>query len=80
MALGKLGAYTTCAAADLADATHAVNLLTDTRIGSGGIGKHAGAAVLVAGASNVHKMYIATGSTATAPWAPVDGGAVVTPS
>lgn len=80
MAIAKLGSYTTCTAAELASATSTVNKTSDARLGSDGIGKHAGAEILVAGASNIKTMYIACGPLPTDPWAPVTGGAVVTPA
>lgn len=79
MAIAKLGSFTTCTSAELASATSVVNKLSDARLGSDGLGKHAGQAILVR-TGDVLIQYIALGPNPTDKWARVDGGAVVTPS
>lgn len=79
MPIAKLGGHTTCTSAELASVSSAVNVTSDARLGSTGVGKYTGREVLVR-TGDVCIMYIALGPNPTDKWARVDGGTVITPS
>lgn len=79
-ALTKMGSLTVVAAADLADVDHEINVVSDARVGSDGVGKHAGMMVLRDNGSSDYDLAIATGSAAASPWLVYGRESTVTPS
>ena len=79
-AITKLGYLSIVAAADLADATSAINSTSDARVGSDGVGKRAGMMVLQDNGTLDYNLAISLGSTPTSGWLIYGRESTVTPS
>lgn len=78
-ALTKMGHLTVVTAADLIDIDHAINVRSDARVGSDGVGKKAGS-IVVRNDGGAYSLVFATGDAPADPWELCDGSATYTPS
>lgn len=79
---GKIGVLTTIAAADIADATHPINLTQSSQFnGQAGLGKVLGGIYLRDNGANDYDFAIPIEAGATGKWVIIGtGGAVITPA
>ena len=77
----KIGNMTVVAAADIADASHAINTVASSQAnGQDGIGKVPGRMYLRDNGSSDYDIVIPTGSNPTDPWLLFEAGTAVTAS